>query len=90
MTINASGMTIDQGTSLNLIIVWALQSNKLMKFQLLNLKTPDTQTIDVKTNVFLFPGDGCVDKPLSTLWRNHISSEKADILMKVSGHQLDR
>ena len=32
----------------------------------------------------MFPGDGCVDKPLSTLWRNHISSEKADILMKVS------
>lgn len=29
-------------------------------------------------------GDGCVDKPLSTLWRNHISSEKADILMKVT------
>ena len=24
-----------------------------------------------------------MDKPLSTLWRNHISSEKADILMKV-------
>jgi len=29
-------------------------------------------------------GDGCVDKPLSTLWRNHISSEKADIVMKVT------
>jgi len=29
-------------------------------------------------------GDGCVDKPLSTLWRNHISSDKADILMKVT------
>jgi len=29
-------------------------------------------------------GDGCVDKPLSTLWRNHISSEKADIVMKLT------
>jgi hypothetical protein len=29
-------------------------------------------------------GDGCVDKPLSTLWRNHISSDKQDIIMKVS------
>lgn len=29
-------------------------------------------------------GDGCVDKPLSTLWRNHIGSEKADIVMKVT------
>lgn len=29
-------------------------------------------------------GEGCVDKPLSTLWRNHISSEKADIVMKVT------
>ena len=29
-------------------------------------------------------GDGCVDKPLSTLWRNHISSEKPDILMKMT------
>ena len=34
--------------------------------------------------VYFFPGDGCVDKPLSTLWRNHISSDKADILMKVT------
>ena len=25
-----------------------------------------------------------MDKPLSTLWRNHISSDKADILMKVT------
>ena len=33
---------------------------------------------------FSFSGDGCVDKPLSTLWRNHISSDKADILMKVT------
>jgi len=29
-------------------------------------------------------GDGCVDKPLSTLWRNHIGSDKADIMMKVT------
>lgn len=29
-------------------------------------------------------GDGCVDKPLSTLWRNHVSSDKADIVMKVT------
>ncbi len=31
----------------------------------------------------LISGDGCVDKPLSTLWRNHISSDKPDIIMKV-------
>ena len=31
-----------------------------------------------------FPGDGCVDKPLSTLWRNHISSDKPDIVMKMT------
>ena len=33
---------------------------------------------------FSVSGDGCVDKPLSTLWRNHISSEKPDILMKMT------
>ena len=31
-----------------------------------------------------FSGDGCVDKPLSTLWRNHISSDKPDIVMKMT------
>ena len=53
-----------------------------MTFQFLSVKcgSPNKQT----NNVFWSPGDGCVDKPLSTLWRNHISSEKADILMKVS------
>ena len=30
------------------------------------------------------PGEGCVDKPLSTLWRNHVSSDKTDIVMKVT------
>lgn len=29
-------------------------------------------------------GNGCVDKPLSTLWRNHISSDKPDIVMKMT------
>eukprot|EP00094_Tigriopus_californicus_P010052 TCALIF_09693-PC protein Name:"Similar to FAM43A Protein FAM43A (Homo sapiens)" AED:0.27 eAED:0.27 QI:0/0.66/0.75/1/0.66/0.75/4/197/673 len=29
-------------------------------------------------------GDGCVDKPLSTLWRNHVSSDKANIVMKLT------
>jgi hypothetical protein len=32
---------------------------------------------------FLFAGEGCVDKPLSTLWRNHVESDKPDIVMKV-------
>jgi hypothetical protein len=29
-------------------------------------------------------GDGCVDKPLATLWKNHKTSEKPDIIMKVT------
>jgi hypothetical protein len=34
--------------------------------------------------IFVVAGEGCVDKPLSTLWRNHIGSDKPDIVMKVT------
>lgn len=29
-------------------------------------------------------GDGCVDKPLATLWKNHMTTEKPNIIMKVT------
>jgi len=29
-------------------------------------------------------GDGCVDKPLATLWKNHLGTEKPNIIMKVT------
>lgn len=29
-------------------------------------------------------GDGCVDKPLATLWKNHMSTDKPNIMMKVT------
>ena len=38
----------------------------------------------IKPNKIPFSGNGCVDKPLSTLWRNHISSDKPDIVMKMT------
>ena len=31
-----------------------------------------------------FAGDGCVDKPLATLWKNHMSTDKPNIMMKVT------
>ena len=34
--------------------------------------------------LFSLSGDGCVDKPLATLWRNHTTSEKPNIVMKVT------
>ena len=34
--------------------------------------------------VLLIAGDGCVAKPLATLWRNHSTSDKAQIIMKVT------
>lgn len=30
------------------------------------------------------PGSGCVDKPLATLWRNHVGSDKPNIVMKLT------
>ena len=33
---------------------------------------------------FPFLGDGCADKPLATLWKNYTSTEKPNILMKVT------
>lgn len=30
------------------------------------------------------PGDGCIEKPLATLWRNYCQNSKPDISMKVS------
>ena len=53
-----------------------------MTFQFLYVKSSYPNKLSMTK--LMFSGDGCVDKPLSTLWRNHISSEKADILMKVS------
>ncbi len=32
----------------------------------------------------LSEGDGCADKPLNTLWRNHIGSDKPHIVMKLT------
>lgn len=29
-------------------------------------------------------GEGCVDKPLATLWKNHMSTDKPNIIMKVT------
>jgi len=29
-------------------------------------------------------GDGCVDKPLATLWKNHTTTDKPNIIMKVT------
>ena len=34
--------------------------------------------------VYLFSGDGCIDKPLATLWKNHIGTDKPNIVMKVT------
>lgn len=34
--------------------------------------------------LFLVTGEGCVDKPLSTLWRNYNQSSKPDVVMKLS------
>lgn len=31
-----------------------------------------------------FTGDGCVDKPLATLWKNHTTTDKPNIIMKVT------
>ena len=31
-----------------------------------------------------FAGDGCVDKPLATLWKNHTTTDKPNIMMKVT------
>ena len=31
-----------------------------------------------------FSGDGCIDKPLATLWKNHIGTDKPSIVMKVT------
>ena len=31
-----------------------------------------------------FSGDGCIDKPLATLWKNHIGTDKPNIVMKVT------
>lgn len=36
------------------------------------------------TRHIFFPGDGCVDKPLATLWKNHMSTDKPNIMMKVT------
>lgn len=33
---------------------------------------------------FIFVGDGCADKPLSTLWKNYATTEKPNIIMKVT------
>lgn len=35
-------------------------------------------------SIFLFAGEGCVDKPLATLWRNYNQSSKPDVVMKLS------
>ena len=32
----------------------------------------------------IFSGDGCIDKPLATLWKNHIGTDKPSIVMKVT------
>ncbi|KAJ8891710.1 hypothetical protein PR048_004239 [Dryococelus australis] len=34
--------------------------------------------------VHYLPGEGCVEKPLSTLWKNYMGSSKADVQMKVT------
>ena len=43
--------------------------------------------LQVQTSYFYyhyFAGDGCVDKPLATLWKNHMSTDKPNIMMKVT------
>lgn len=32
----------------------------------------------------MFTGDGCIEKPLATLWRNYQQSSKPDVIMKLS------
>lgn len=34
--------------------------------------------------VYSLTGDGCVDKPLATLWKNHTTTDKPNIVMKVT------
>lgn len=36
------------------------------------------------TQFIFFIGDGCADKPLSTLWKNYTSTDKPNIVMKVT------
>lgn len=33
---------------------------------------------------FYFPGDGCVEKPLATLWRNYTQSSRPDVRMQLT------
>ena len=37
-----------------------------------------------RISLFLPAGSGCVDKPLATLWRNHVGSDKPNIVMKLT------
>ena len=42
--------------------------------------------VDINNDLWLilFLGDGCIDKPLATLWKNHIGTDKPNIVMKVT------
>ena len=33
--------------------------------------------------IFFILGDGCVEKPLATLWRNYTQNSKPDVMMKL-------